>query len=217
MPAWGLIAVLGGACGTDPGPQAAPLRDRPVAARARALIEPSAREPSPSTSVPEVVDLDGVPADPLGPAAADTTVLVFVGTDCPISNRYAPTLAALDEGWQSQGVKLWLVYPDPDDAPATIREHQRRFSLALPTVRDPGHLLVARAGAVVTPEAAVFVTGVTEPVYRGRIDDRVAERGKVRAEAGAHELRDAVDAVRRGVEPEAAGGPPIGCYISDLR
>ncbi len=168
-------------------------------------------------SVEAVVDLEGALTDPLGPTAAAVTVLVFVSTQCPISNRYAPSLRALADRWRRGGVATWLVYPDPDDDAAAIRAHQRQYALSLPTVRDPGHALVARAGVRVTPEAAVFERGVVAPAYRGRIDDRVAERGKVRAQAARHDLPDAVDAVLAGDPPVAAPTAAIGCYISDLR
>jgi hypothetical protein len=114
-------------------------------------------------------------------------------------------------------VTAWLVYPDPDDDPAAIAAHLAAHGLALPVVRDPEHQLVARAGVRVTPEAAVFEPGAGAPAYRGRIDDRAVEYGTLRAAASAHELRDAVDAVLDGLEPAPAGGPAIGCYISDLR
>lgn len=202
----GLVwAALAGACGdgsasasgaaADPASPAARFEDGPAAA---------------------VLGLDGAPVDPLA-ADAPATVLVFVSTHCPISNRYAPTLRALVEGWRARGVAAWLVYPDPDDDPAAIAAHQAEHALALPTVRDPEHRLVARAGVRVTPEAAVFEPGAAAPAYRGRIDDRAVEFGKLRAAASAHELRDAVDAVLGGRTPAPAGGPAIGCYISDLR
>ncbi len=176
-----------------------------------------------SPTMPRAVafDLQGAPTDPLAgpldgrPAAA--TVLVFLSTHCPISDRYAPTLRALAGGWASAGVRMWLVYPDPDDDAAAIAAHQAAFALELPTLRDPGHVLVARAGVRVTPEAAVFGPGAPSPAYRGRIDDRVQGFGKIRPEAGAHELRDAVAAVVRGEPPRPAGGPAIGCYIADLQ
>jgi hypothetical protein len=189
-------AVLAAACGDRPEPAEAALADgSPVLAG---------------------VGLDGAIVDPLA-ADAPATVLLFVSTHCPISNRYAPTMRALAEAWRARGVAAWLVYPDPDDDPAAIAAHQAAHALALPTVRDPEHRLVARAGVRVTPEAAVFARGAAAPAYRGRIDDRAVEFGKLRAAASAHELRDAVDAVLDGRTPAPAGGPAIGCYISDLR
>lgn len=191
-------AVLAAACGGSgpASPHGAGEDDRPV---------PVA-----------VVGLDGRAVDPLA-ADAPATVLLFVSTHCPISNRYAPTMRALSEAWRARAVTAWLVYPDPDDDAAAITAHQAEHGLALPTVRDPEHHLVARAGARVTPEAAVFARGAAAPAYLGRIDDRAVEFGKLRAQASTHELRDAVDAVLDGRTPAPAGGPAIGCYISDLR
>ena len=166
-----------------------------------------------------VVDLDGAPIDPLKIAAtsAGPTVLVFVGTACPISNRYAPTLSALRDVWADAPVHAWLVYPDPDDDAAAIRAHLSAYALTWPAVRDPAHTLVARAGVTVTPEVAVFAPGEDAPAYRGRIDDRVIAFGNVRAQASRHDLRDAVDALLRHEAPSSPTEPAIGCYISDLR
>lgn len=196
------LLVLAAACGREVEPAAG---DAGVGA-----VEPAAPHPT------EVVDLHGAAVDPLA-GDAPATVLVFVSTHCPIANRYAPTVRALARAWQARGVAAWLVYPDPDDDAAAIAAHQAAHDLSLPTVRDPAHELVARAGVRVTPEAAVWARGAQQPAYRGRIDDRAVEFGKVRAEASAHELRDAVDAVMEGRPPAPAGGPAIGCYISDLR
>jgi hypothetical protein len=160
-------------------------------------------------------DLDGAPVDPLAGGEV-ATVLLFVQTGCPISNRYAPTIGEIAAAYRERGVASWLVYPDPDDDAASIREHVASFAIDVPALRDPEHALVARAGARVTPEAAVFARGQTAPAYRGRIDDRVVEFGKVRAEPSTHDLRDALDAVLDGRAPAAATTKAVGCYISDL-
>lgn len=188
-PTWPLIGVLlAGACG----------------------------EGASSRAVAGAVDLEGAAIDPLA-GAGPATVLVFTSTRCPLARRYAPTIRALASDWAERGVRTWLVYPDPADDAATIRAHQAEFALELPTLRDPGHVLVTRAGVRVTPEAAVFGPGAAAPAYRGRIDDRVQDFGKIRPEARVHELRDAVAAVLRGDAPAPALAPAIGCYISDLR
>lgn len=196
----GLVgAALVAACG-----------DGDVPASDRAAVEDA------TVTIATGLGLDGTVVDPLA-TAAPATVLLFVSTHCPISNRYAPTMQALAEAARARGAAVWLVYPDLDDEPAAITRHQAEHALALPTVRDPEHRLVAKAGVRVTPEAAVFEPGAAAPAYRGRIDDRVVEFGKLRAAAAAHELRDAVDAVLDGRTPAPAGAPAIGCYISDLR
>lgn len=170
-------------------------------------------------SAPGVVDLEGNAVDPLRVAMSrdELAVLVFVGTRCPISNRYAPTLSALAERWSDAPVRAWLVYPDPDDDAAAIATHVSAYGLRWPAVRDPAHTLAARAGATVTPEAAVFAPRADAPAYHGRIDDRVVAFGNVRKEASRHDVRDAVDALLRHEAPPSPTEPAIGCYISDLR
>lgn len=194
-------------CGGEPAPRVERERSAAVDDAAAAGVEAEVG----------VVDLDGRPFDPLARADARAVVLLFVSTHCPIANRYAPTMRGLAAGWREQGVATYLVYPDPDDGPAAIVEHQRQYELPMPALRDPEHQLVARAEVRVTPEAAVFMPGTAKPAYHGRIDDRAVEFGKVRAEATTHELADAVAAVVAGRTPVAADAPAIGCYISDLR
>ena len=75
-----------------------------------------------------VTDLDGHPVDPLaGPAPV--TVLVFVATDCPISNRYVPELGRLRARFEPAGVAFWLVYPTAEESPAAIVKHLREFGM----------------------------------------------------------------------------------------
>lgn len=155
-------------------------------------------------------DLDGVAVDPLA-GDAPATVLVFIATQCPVSNRYAPEIVRIHDDYAARGVRMYLVYPDDEDT-AAIREHLLEHSFAIPALRDPDHVLAHRAGASVTPEAAVFRRGAE--VYHGRIDDRQVDFGVARPEPSRHDLRDAIDAVLAGKEPLEAYAPAIGCSIA---
>lgn len=98
-------------------------------------------------------------------------VWIFVRTDCPISNRYAPTIARLNA---VPGVKLLLVYPEPGVSQQAVDAHREAFGLrGIPAVLDAKLALVRKAGVRVTPEAVVFGDG-QRVLYRGRIDDRQA-------------------------------------------
>jgi hypothetical protein len=77
-----------------------------------------------------VLDLAGARVDPLPEPGAGPAVLVFVRTDCPIANRYAPELRRLHDRFARRGVSFWLVYADPSETPEAIRRHQRDFGLA---------------------------------------------------------------------------------------
>lgn len=159
-----------------------------------------------------LVDLEGRPADPLA-SDAIATVLVFVSTDCPISNRYAPELRRLYGQYSPRGVAFRLVYPTAQETPAMVRDHVREYALPFGAVRDPSHVLVARAHVTTTPEAAVFVRGGVL-VYHGRIDDRQVDFGVTRPEPTRHDLQEAVDAVLEGRVPDEKEAMPIGCAIA---
>src|SRR5277367_660963 len=53
-------------------------------------------------------DLAGKPADPLKSGGAQVIVLVFVRTDCPVSNRYAPTIQRLSAEHAGKATFGWF-------------------------------------------------------------------------------------------------------------
>lgn len=145
------------------------------------------------------------------------SVLIFVSTECPVSNRYAPEIQRLYRDFGARGIRFQLVYPNPADTPAAIQKHLQEYgypsSIAVP---DPTHALVKSAGATITPEAAVF-DGENRLTYRGRIDDRFVELARERPAATTHDLRDALAAVLAGRPPDRPRTQAIGCFIADMR
>ncbi|MBV8569942.1 MAG: redoxin domain-containing protein, partial [Acidobacteriaceae bacterium] len=121
------------------------------------------------------LDLTGRPVDPFA-NPAKVRVLVFVRTDCPITNRYAPELKRLAAEFAGRGVEFWLVYADASEKPTAIQSHVNEYGFPGKPVRDPDHVLVKRGEATVAPEAAVFNTA-GELEYHGRIDDRYVDFG----------------------------------------
>jgi hypothetical protein len=164
-----------------------------------------------------VPNLAGELIDPLqAPAGTKAIVLIFISAECPYSNRSAPEIRRIREGFEPKGVRFWLVYPNPAETPAIIRAHLKAFSYPDVALRDGRHELVALAKPAVTPEAAVFDPG-GRLVYRGRIDDRFVELGRERPAPSKHDLEDALTLTLAG-KPVV---PPItqafGCFIADLR
>lgn len=164
---------------------------------------------------PRALDLSGQPVDPFE-SDAQATVLLFLQTDCPISNRYAPTIVELHQRFAPQNAEFWLVYPDPNEDPATIRRHRDEYSLPGHVARDVHHVLVRRVGASVTPEAVVLGPR-GNILYRGRIDDRYTALDQARPQATEHNLAEALTAALTGQSPDPSVTRAIGCYISDLQ
>jgi peroxiredoxin len=161
-----------------------------------------------------LLDLNGRPVDPLRATKAKAVVFLFIRTDCPISNRYAPEVRRLHQEFAAAGVSFWLVYPDPAESVEMIRQHIKAYDYVLDVLRDPEHALVRMTGVRVTPEAAVFVGG--RIVYRGRIDDRFVAFGKARPAPTTHDLEMALEAILKGKPVAAETTTAIGCFIPEL-
>ena len=162
-----------------------------------------------------VEDLTGKTVDPFREASGKVVVLVFLRTDCPISNRYAPTIQELSARYSRQAA-FWLVYPDKKISAAVIRKYLQDYGYKLPALRDPQRVLVARGRVQVTPEVAVFdIRG--RLVYHGRIDNWYEDFGRSRSAPTTHDLDDAIRATLSGKPPAATVTDAVGCYISDLQ
>jgi peroxiredoxin len=161
-------------------------------------------------------DLDGRQIEPLRARDAKAVVFIFIRTDCPISNRYAPEVRRLHEKFASSGVRFWLVYLDPDESTQVIRNHIKEYEYRLSALRDKGHKLVKMTGVQVTPEAAVF-SPTGRMVYRGRIDDWYVAFGKARPSPTTRDLEQVLEAMLEGKQVTSRTTVAIGCFIPDLQ
>jgi thiol-disulfide isomerase/thioredoxin len=159
-------------------------------------------------------DLEGKPFDPLRAAQGKVVVLIFVRTDCPVSNRYAPAIQQLSAHDADKAV-FFLVYPSKRETADSIRKHDREFGYTFAALRDPQHILVKQSQAQITPEAAVFDAN-RRLVYHGRIDNLYEDFSHARKIATTHELADAIAAAIAGKTLSGNVTPAVGCYISDL-
>ena len=161
-----------------------------------------------------VTDLAGKAADPFQLAAGKTVALIFVRTDCPISNRYAPEIQRLSSEY-ARNAEFFLVYVDKKENPETIRKHDREYKYNLPALRDLQHSLVKQSSVQITPEAAVFDL-THRLIYHGRIDNLYEDFSHSRKSATTHELEDALRSAISGKPLASTSSPAVGCYISDL-
>ena len=183
----------------------------PVLLAALAGIFPARGVPQTSSAL----DLHGKAVDPLKASSGKLAVLVFVRTDCPISNRYAPVIQKMSADYAARS-SFWLVYPDKSESPENISRHLKQYGYQLPALRDTKHALVQLSQVEITPEAAVF-DSAGHLVYHGRIDNWYEDFGRSRPAPTTHELRDAIQAALNGKAPAVAATQGVGCYISDLK
>ncbi len=165
---------------------------------------------------PRLSDADGVVHSPEAWATAKAVVFLFVGTECPISNRYSPEINRIVGDYGPRGVLFYAVYADPAVTPDEARRHGREFGYGFPGLLDPAQDLARFTGAEVTP-TAVVLTPDRKVAYLGRIDNRYASFGKFRPEPTRRDLRLALDAVLGGKPVTVSRTKAIGCFLPPLR
>jgi len=171
--------------------------------------------PAPSQSARKsVLDLDGRSVDPFRMAEAKTVVFLFIRTDCPIANRYAPTIQELSSRYHKKAT-FFLIYPIASETPQQIRNHLQEYGYHLPALRDPDLVLARESKVQVTPEAAVF-SNEKKLIYHGRVDDWYFEFGRSRRVPTTHDLAATIQAVVSGKPVPAPSAPAVGCFIPGL-
>ena len=160
----------------------------------------------------QIAGSDGAVLRPLQPAGA-ASVLVFVTSDCPISNGYAPEIQRICKAYAARGARCRLIYEDLDITADAVKKHLEdyRYGATAASIDGDGSL-ARKLGATMTPEAVVIDrSGAAK--YRGRIDNRYASLGHPRRVVTVHDLQDALEAVIAGKPVATPQTDPIGCYI----
>lgn len=153
--------------------------------------------------------------DPFQASAGKPLVLFFLSIDCPISNRYAPTIQALAQKYEGRAA-FYLVYPAKAESTDAISAGVREYAYRLPWLRDPERVLVSKAQATITPEAAVFdANGKLQ--YHGRIDDLYQSISRTRRAPTQHDVEIALDQLLTRKPVAVHAQPAVGCYLSDLQ
>lgn len=141
---------------------------------------------------------------------AGPVALVFLGTHCPISNRYVPELNAFAKLAKKQGIDFYGVLSENrttwDEAEAFRDENNLKFPILL----DPARDLANRLKPLATPEAFVVNTDDTL-VYRGRIDNRYAKIGELRRVTTKHDLKATFKKLAKSETVTPHSTVPVGC------
>jgi peroxiredoxin len=159
-----------------------------------------------------LADTDGHIHTPAEWAGKHAVVLLFVSTDCPLSNRYVPELNRIQGSYASRGVAFYAVQGDATIPAADVKKHVQEFAYVFPYLLDPAESLAEFAGAATTPEAAVL-SARGELLYLGRIDNRLQGYGQERVKVTEFDLRETLDAVLAGKPVPNPRTKALGCAI----
>ena len=159
-----------------------------------------------------VYDVHGRLLSPFQPGGL-AGVLLFIMTDCPMSNAYAPEIQRLCQAYRERQVHCTLVYEDLALTSDAARAHLAAYRYAgIPAVVDSARVLATLAAVSITP-SAVVVDHHGQVRYRGRIDNLYVALGRTRRQVTEHYLRDALSSVVANRPVAVRETPAIGCHI----
>lgn len=145
----------------------------------------------------------------------DKPFVVFVlGTDCPISQKYIPTIKAL---YQSLGERVDFIglfpgYFTIEEVAAFTKEYGLGFNCYV----DHDMKAIAGIQATVTPEA-FLCTPDLRCRYSGAIDNWFYSLGRYRTNPTDHYLKDAIESVLAGIPVKTTATEAVGCVIQQIR
>ncbi len=169
---------------------------------------PSIGEQAPSFELP---DTEGA-TWPLDGTGAPATVVVFTCNHCPYALAWHERIADAARDYADRGVRFLAINANdsdryPRDSLEAMRERVGQESWPMPYLHDATQEVARAYGAKTTPD--VFVIDASGALrYRGAPDSDYDDPGQ-----RAAWLRDALDAVLEGREPELAETRPVGCSI----
>jgi peroxiredoxin len=135
------------------------------------------------------------------------TVLIFISTQCPVSNGYNERMEKLAQDYKARGVNVVGINANAPESVDDIKSHAAKNNLTFMILKDAGNKVADQLGATNTPEA-FFLDAANKLVYRGRIDNSRNTQA-----VSSNDLRDAIDATLAGKPVANSFVRAFGCSI----
>jgi peroxiredoxin len=166
-------------------------------------------ESAPEFSLPDTAGRSWSTGDSGG---ASATVVVFTCNHCPYALAWHDRLAEVAQDYADRGVRMLAINSNDDqryprDSFEAMKQRVAAQPWPMPYLRDEDQAVARAFGAKVTPDVFVFDAGGALR-YRGAPDSDYDDPS-----ANAQWLRDALDALLDGREPEPAETEPVGCSV----
>ena len=142
------------------------------------------------------------------------TLIMFICNHCPFVKHLADSLAELTTTYLAKGVAVIAINSNdieayPEDGPDKMREEIAVRGYKFPYLLDLDQSVAKAYQAACTPDFYLFDADL-KLAYRGQWDDSRPGNG---AEVNGNSMRQALDALLSGKEPDANQKPSLGCNI----
>ena len=138
-------------------------------------------------------------------------VIALTSTSCPLSKKFGPTLARLEQDYQLKNVAFVYVNPAQREVSDDLREAIKKSRFAGPYILDSDGAVGSALGATQSTDAFVLDAQRTV-VYRGAVDDQYGIGYALDAPRRQY-LVEAIEAALRGARPEIQATEAPGCPL----
>lgn len=139
-------------------------------------------------------------------------VLMFISTQCPVSNAYNERMASLYNDYKDKNIAVLGINSNKAETPENIKEHAQEHNFTFPILKDVNNVIADKLEAQFTPEIYVVNPKTLEVLYHGRIDDSQRE-----AKIASKDLRAALDEILAGKSVTTKQTKAFGCTIKRVK
>lgn len=137
-------------------------------------------------------------------------VIMFISTECPVSNAYNSRMAAIADKYKNKNITFLGINSNKQESVEDIKTHARENNFGFIILKDWENKIADKFSAAVTPEIFVL-NGEFEILYHGRIDDNRREK-----DVTAKDLESALNEILDGKEVSVKDTKAFGCTIKRI-
>ena len=137
-------------------------------------------------------------------------VIIFIATECPISNAYNSRMEKIFKNYGHKGIAFLGINSNKAESVSRIKEHAEENNLTFTILKDEKNIIADKFEASFTPEAYVLNSNF-DILYHGRIDN-----SKKESEVVTKDLENALDEILTGKEVSKKETKAFGCTIKRI-
>ncbi|MEJ2049437.1 MAG: thioredoxin family protein [Calditrichota bacterium] len=138
---------------------------------------------------------------------AKAIVVMFIATQCPVSNAYNSRMEKLYQDYSPKDIAFIGINSNKQESVKEVAEHAKEHGFTFTILKDPDNIIADKFDAQVTPEIYVLNSNF-EVLYHGRIDDSQREN-----KVTSQDLRTALNEILAGKKVSVTETKAFGCTI----
>jgi peroxiredoxin len=137
-------------------------------------------------------------------------VIIFIATECPVSNAYNSRMEKLFEEYNQKGIAFLGINSNKAESVERLKEHAMENGLTFTILKDEKNIIADKFEASFTPEVFVL-NSEFNILYHGRIDNARNE-----TEVVTKDLENALNEILAGKEVSKKETKAFGCSIKRI-